>query len=79
MGKTKDAAPGEDGVRLCYLKKGGEKVMAEVVRIVQFMWVNEADKREECLGSRIVARIVASRLKEWVELLLFWPKVSRIN
>ena len=38
MGKMKDAAPGEDGVRLCYLRKGGERVMEEVVRIVQFMW-----------------------------------------
>ena len=27
MGKMKDASPGEDGVRLCYLKKGGRKVV----------------------------------------------------
>ena len=38
MGRMKDAAPGEDGVRLSYLLKGGEKVHDKVVQIVQFMF-----------------------------------------
>ena len=51
MGKMKDSAPGEDGVRLCYLRKGGERVIEEVVRIVRFMWENDADKWESSLRS----------------------------
>ena len=97
MRKMKDASPGEDGVRLGYLLKGGEKLMAEVVRIVRFMWGNGAETWEDLLrsgvvvplfkkgdrnnpgnyrgvcllsmGSRIVARIVACRLREWAEAM----------
>ena len=97
MRKMKDASPGEDGVRLSYLLKGGERVMAEVVRIVRFMWENGAETWEDSLrsgeviplfkkgdrnnpnnyrgvcllsmGSRIVARIVACRLREWAEAM----------
>ena len=47
MGRMKDAAPGEDGVRLCYLRKGGERMVEEVVRIVRFMWVNGSEKWED--------------------------------
>ena len=96
MGKMKDAAPGEDAVRLCFLRKGGDRLTDEVVRIVQFMWVNGSETWEDSLrsgqvvplykgkgdrnnpnsyrgvcllslGSRIVARIVACRLKDWAE------------
>ena len=51
MGRMKDAAPGEDGVRLCDLRKGGERMVEEVVRIVRFMWVNGSEKWEDSLHS----------------------------
>ena len=37
MLKMRDSAPGEDGVRLKYLLKGGPKLMAKVVEVVRFM------------------------------------------
>ena len=54
MRKMKDAAPGGDGVRLCYLLKGGEKVMEEVVRVVKFMWKNGAETWEDSLRTGVV-------------------------
>ena len=54
MSKMRDSAPGEDGVRLRYLLKGGGKVMEEVVRLVQFMWVNGAESWEGELRSGVV-------------------------
>ena len=51
MGKMKEGAPGEDGVRLCFVKKGGERAMREIVRIVRFMWVNGAEMWEDSLRS----------------------------
>ena len=44
----------EDGVRLSYLLKGGQKVLEEVVRIVQFMFENGADTWEDALRSGVV-------------------------
>ena len=54
MAKMRDSSPGEDGVRLSYLLKGGEKVVDEVVRIVQFMFVEPVEKWEDCLRSGVV-------------------------
>ena len=54
MGKMKDAAPGEDGVRLSYLLKGGEKVHDKVVQIVQYMFREDADWWDDALKSGVV-------------------------
>ena len=97
MNKMKDSAPGEDGVRISYLLKGGPTILDEIVKMVQFMFNNSADKWEGSLkiglviplhkkgdknnpnnfrgvvllamGSRILARILASRLRIWSEKL----------
>ena len=42
MGKMKDGAPGEDGVRLSYLLNGGDVVNDRIVEIVQFMFREDA-------------------------------------
>ena len=54
MCKMRDAAPGEDGVRLSYILKGGVAVRDRVVKIIQFMFVNEAEKWEDALKSGVV-------------------------
>ena len=95
--KMKDSAPGEDGVRLSYLTKGGPEIMDELVKLIQFMFCNSADNWEGALkigmvlplfkkgdidnpgnyrgicllsiASRILARILANRLRIWIEKL----------
>ena len=47
MGKMRDAAPGEDGVRLSYLLKGGAKIHDRIFEIVQFMFLNDAEMWED--------------------------------
>ena len=97
MKLMKDSAPGDDGVRLSYLLKGGQEVFNKIVEMVQFMFVNGHDKWEESLkvgiviplhkkgdrndpnkyrgvclismGSRILARILADRVRIWAEHL----------
>ena len=97
MNKMKDSAPGEDGVRLRYLLRGGPAILDEIVTMVQFMFNNSADKWESSLkvglviplhkkgdknnpnnfrgvvllamGSRILARVLANRLRIWSEEL----------
>ena len=54
MKKMRDSSPGEDGVRISYLLKGGQKVLEEVVRIVQFMFQNGAETWEDALRSGVV-------------------------
>lgn len=95
MKKVKDSAPGEDGVRMRYISCACPEVRAEVVRTVQFMFENRAERWEEsvkagqvvpifkkgdrnnrnnyrgvCLlamASRIIARVLASRVRWWAE------------
>ena len=97
INKMKHSAPGEDGVRLMYLLKGGPQILYEIVELVKFMFENGAEKWEDALkvglviplhkkgdknnpnnfrgvvllamGSRIVARILADRLRLWAEAL----------
>ena len=54
MGKMRDAAPGEDGVRLSYLLKGGTRMHDRIVEIVQYMFLNDAEKWEDSLKSGVV-------------------------
>lgn len=95
MKLMKDSAPGDDGVRLSYLLKGGQEVFDKIVEMIQFMFLNGHDKWEESLkvgiviplhkkgdrndpnkyrgvclipmGSRILARILADRVRIWAE------------
>ena len=45
----RDSAPGEDGVRLTFLLNGGRAVLDDVVKLVAFMFQNDADKWEHGL------------------------------
>ena len=54
----RDSVPGEDGERLIMLMKGGEEVTRRIIRLVQFMFNNDADKGE--LKEKEVTRIVTS-------------------
>ena len=96
MKLMRESAPGEDGVRLSFLLKGGRATLDRVLKVVQFMFVNGSDKWEDTLktgvviplyklkgsrndpnnyrgvcllsmGSRILARILASRFRRWSE------------
>ena len=95
MKHMKDSAPGKDGVRLDFIRKGGEGLKQEIVKLVQFMFENSAESWEESLkiglviplhkkgdinnpnnyrgvcllpmASRILARIMADRMRIWAE------------
>ena len=98
MRKMRDSAPGKDGCRLIYLLEAGPEVENMVTEMVQFMFLNEAEKWEESLkiglviplfkkkggindknnyrgvcllamGSRILARVMAERLRIWAEAM----------
>ena len=43
MKEMRDSAPGEDEVRLDYIRKGGAEIIDRVVRIVQEMWSTPAE------------------------------------
>ena len=95
--EMRDSAPGEDGVRIGYIRAACREVKEKVVEMVRFMFRNRADRWEEglkggiivplfkkgnrqevsnyrgvCLlamGSRILARVLAKRLRWWAERL----------
>ena len=46
MKEMRDSAPGEDEVRLDYIRKGGAEIVDRVVRIVQEMWSTPAEQWE---------------------------------
>ena len=54
MREMKDSAPGEDGVRLDYIRKAGDRVIRWVVRLVQDMWRKPAEEWEESLKAGIM-------------------------
>ena len=95
MKEMKDSAPGEDGVRLLYIREACEEVKEAVIGMVQFMFEKRADRWNESLkvgliaplykkgdrsvpgnyrgvcllamGSRVLARVIAKRLRWWAE------------
>ena len=97
MKEMKESAPGEDGVRIGYIRNACEDVRTRVVEMVQYMWGNRANKWEKSLkegtvvalfkkgdrneagnyrgvcllamGSRVLARVIAKRLRWWAEHL----------
>ena len=44
MKEMRDSAPGEDEVRLDYIRKGGAEIIYRVVRIVQEIWSTPAEQ-----------------------------------
>ena len=46
MKEMRDSAPGEDEVKLDYIRKGGAEIIDRVVRIVQEMWRTPAEQWE---------------------------------
>ena len=46
MKEMRDSAPGEDEVKLDYIRKGGAEIIDRVVRIVQEMWSTPAEQWE---------------------------------
>ena len=97
MKRVKDSAPGEDGVRMRYITQADPEIQREVIKMVQFMFMNDPQKWEQSLkvghmipiykksdrsergnyrgvvllamGSRILARVIASRTRWWAEKL----------
>ena len=97
IAKMKDAAPGDDEIRLRYIGEAGDETRKNVYRTIQWLWENpahrwngeqkvgiiitllkKADKkymnnfRGICLlpiMSRILARILATRLRNWAEAI----------
>ena len=95
IAKMKDAAPGEDEIRLRYIREAGDEIKRSVYRKIQWLWENPAHRWEDeqkvgiimplhkkgdkkdmnnfrgvCLlpiMSRILARILATRLRNWAE------------
>ena len=93
--KMKDAAPGEDEIRLRYIREAGDEKRKSAHRKIQLLWENPAHRwnegqkvgiiiplhkkgdktdmnnfRRVCvlpIMSRILARILATRLRNWVE------------
>ena len=54
MKLMRESAPGEDGVRLSFLLKGGRATLDRVLKVVQFMFVNGSDKWEDTLKTGVV-------------------------
>jgi hypothetical protein len=54
MKKMKDSAPGGDGVRLIYLREGGEMLTERLVLTIRFMFMNPHDTWEESLKTGLV-------------------------
>ena len=95
IAKMKDAAPGEDEIRLRCIRETGDEIRKSVYRQIQWLWENPAHRWNEeqkvgiilplhkkgdkkdmnnfrgiCLlpiMSRILARILATRLRNWAE------------
>ena len=49
MKEMRESAPGEDGIRMCYLKEACEEVKDALIGMVQFMFEERAHMCYECL------------------------------
>ena len=49
MSEMKDSAPGEDAVRVRYIRETCEELKEEVIEKVQFMFENRADRWNDSL------------------------------
>ena len=97
MNLMRESAPGEDNVRMIYIRMAGPEIHNEVCKLVRYMFTSDAAEWEEALkiglviplfkkgdkddsnnyrgvvllamASRILARILANRLRLWAEAL----------
>ena len=97
MKEMKESAPGEDGVRMFFIRCACQEVKERVIEMIQVMFEKRANKWEQSLksgviaplfkkgeradrnnnrgvclltmGSRILARVITKRLREWAESL----------
>ena len=92
--ETKDSAPGENGIRISYIKQTDQEILRRIIDMVRFMFTHGAEQWDEglkvglmcpifkkgntsnyrgiCLlamGSRILARVIASRINSRAEEL----------
>ena len=100
----KESVPGEDGIRMCYLKEACEEVKEALIGMVQFMFEERAHKWDEWLkgwvmcplfkkgdrivkgnyrgvvllamGSRVLARVCAKRMRWWAEHMNLMDETS---
>ena len=91
--ETKDSAPGEDGIRISYIKQADQEILRRIIDMVRFMFTHGAKQWDEglkvglmcpifkkgnrgntsnyrgisllAMGSRILARVIASRISSW--------------
>ena len=57
MKAKKESAPGEDGIRMCYLKGTCEEVKDALIEMVQFMFEERAHKWDEWLKSGVMCSL----------------------
>ena len=83
MKEMKESAPGEDGIRMCYLKEVWEDVIDALIGMVQFMFEERAHKWDEWLKGGVMCPLfkmerVLRRVKgnyRGVVLLAMWSRV----
>ena len=54
MKEMRESAPGEDGIRMCYLKEACEEVKDALIGLVQFMFEGRAHKWDEWLKGGVM-------------------------
>ena len=54
MKEMKESVPGEDGIRMCYLKEAFEEVKDALIEMVQFMFEGRAHKWDEWLKGGVM-------------------------
>ena len=56
--EMKESAPGEDGIRMCYLKEACEEVKDALIGMVQFMFEERAHKWDEWLKGGVMCPLL---------------------
>ena len=54
MKEMKESAPGEDGVRMCYIRYACEEMIEEVIEMVRKMFVSRANEWSETLKGGVI-------------------------
>ena len=54
MKEMRESAPGDDGIRMCYLKDASEEVKEALIGMVQFMFEERAHKWDEWLKGGVM-------------------------
>ena len=72
MKEMKESAPGEDGIRMCYLTEACDEVKDALTGMVQFMFEERAHKWDEWLKGRVMCPLFKKRVKGITEGLCCW-------